>query len=105
MRKLLVWIVLMVGLSTPAWADALTFTWIPSAGATSYKLYQSADLGVTWTVVVTVGAPPAVVNVPTDKLYLFRVSAINTAGEAVQQSKGAWYNGLWDTAPRSMALQ
>lgn len=88
-----------------AYADAVTFNWSTVTGATSYKLYQSADLGVTWTVIVTTGTPPISLNVPADKLYLYRVSAINATGETIQTSHGTWYNGLWETAPKQLTNQ
>lgn len=100
MRKLMVTLALIFAFSSVAIADALTFGWLTVTGATSYKIYQSGDLGVTWTLIGTVPAPPATIVVPADKLYIFRVSAVNATQEVINTSRGAWYNGVWETTPR-----
>lgn len=104
MRKVFAFVVVLLA-SSIAYADAITFNWSRVANATSYKLYQSSDLGVTWVMIGTGLVPPVSFIVPADKLLLFRVSAVNSLGETINMSSGSWYNGLFDIAPKALTTQ
>lgn len=104
MKRALILLAVLL-LTVPAYADAVTFNWSKVANATSYKLYQSSDLGVTWVMIGTGLVPPVSILVPADKLLLFRVSAVNSLGETINMSSGSWYNGLFDLAPKQLTTQ
>jgi hypothetical protein len=102
-KFILVWALCMI--PNWLWAANLTLTWTPVTGATGYTLYQSSDGGVTWTKGPTAAAPPMAVQVPDDKLILFRLSATNATQETINYTKGAWYDGALNLAPTGLGLQ
>lgn len=80
-----------------AYADDVTLNWAGVDKAVGYKIYISGNLGETWGNGIDVGNVNVYVykDVPTDGLYLFRVSAYSDKGEAIRTEYGAWYNAEW----------
>lgn len=93
---LLLGIVLVLVLAWAAGAASITLQWDPSTGATGYHLFKSLDNGVTWVQIADVTGSPlpttAVIQAEDGKLVLYRVSAYNANGEAIQYTRGAWYD-------------
>lgn len=79
---------------TPSKAADVTLDWDAVPGATGYKIQMSTDMGVTWSAPVDAGTtkPYVYVNVPEDRLIMFRASAYNTAAEAINKYAGVWYD-------------
>lgn len=73
----------------------LKLSWDPSDGATGYRVQISTDLGKTWSEPNDAGDSVTLtwMGAPDTGLILFRVSAYNSQGEAVNYNKGAWYRG------------
>ena len=80
-----------------AQAADVTLSWDASTGATGYKLYKSLDIGKTWDTGVDVGNVTTFEykDVEETGLVLFRASAYNTQGEAINYWAGCWYNHKW----------
>ena len=97
MKKLSLAILLFFGTITSLNAADVTLQWDKSVDATSYKIYLSSDMGVTWDAGADVGdvLEHIVLGVSDSGLVLFKVSAINAHGESVNAWSGAWYNGDW----------
>lgn len=92
--------------STNASAATVGLKWDAVPGATSYSIYQSVDVGATWTKVLdTQSYPVTISNVPDTGLVLFRISAKNATQEQIRLEAGGWYNGSWSLAPRGLAVQ
>lgn len=85
-------------------AASITLSWQPSTGATSYRIYQSVDRGLTWTQVLETGTTSAVVVTPDTGLTLYRGSVLDETGESIRFEYGAWYNGDLLTAPPPTGL-
>ncbi len=88
-----------------AWADQVTLSWLPVTGAVSYKVFQSDDQGFTWTAVGTPAVNSLSLDVPGDKLILFRVSAVKDGLEGATTDKGAWYHGGWRLGPQQLTAR
>lgn len=105
MKKLMVFLMIATFLLLPVTAHAWTMamTWSAVPGATTYKVEQSADNGVTWTIVGGPLTTPGLVitNGTEPGLVLFRVSACNSNGCTVRSGDGLWHNEAW--APPAMA--
>ncbi len=98
MKKLLFWtlmaiLAVLVGYQAAQAAD-VTLRWDASAGATSYKVYQSLDNGLTWSIGVDVGnvVQTTITGVPETGLVMFLVSAIKGGVESLPVWRGAWYD-------------
>lgn len=86
-------------------AATVTLLWDPVTGATAYRIYRSADQGVTWVQAAEVADPTAqLLGEPDAGLLLYRASAVNSQGEAVRMEFGAWYNGTWLPIPPPAGL-
>lgn len=101
-RLLFVYMLMATG---PATADQVTLKWEPAGGATTYTIYMSADLGVTWTKAASSPLPSLVLTVDGTKLILFRVAAVNGIGESLPDYRGAWYNGAWNQQPNHLSVK
>ena len=107
MKKILLGCFILLGIASPAWAWTETYSWIATAGATSYKIEKSVDSGATWTLVSSpttptytyVGAEPA--------LVVFRISACNAVGCTIRAGDGFWHNEAWvpPAAPVNLQVQ
>ena len=86
-------------------AATVNLVWDPVTGATTYRIYSSADQGATWAQVIEVATPTAQVTAPDAGLILYRASAVNSQGEAVRMEFGAWYNGTWLPIPPPAGLR
>lgn len=86
-------------------ADQVTLKWDVVTGADTYKIYMSADLGVTWTLLTATSQPPYVAQVDGTKLLLFRVASVKGGGETASDWRGAWYNGTWNQQPSNLSVK
>jgi hypothetical protein len=91
-------ILIMLALLVPvmAFAGDVPLRWDPVVGAAGYKIYQSLDGGVTWSVGADVGnvTSTTVLSVSDTVLVMFKVSAYPTGGaESIRHWSGAWYDG------------
>ena len=91
MKKLLLILLLI---SSTAFAANVTLDWDAVDGATGYKIQMSTDLGANWSVPVDAGTtkPFVYVNVPEDKLVMFRIAAYNDAMDVYNYHAGVWYD-------------
>ena len=87
-------------------AAPLTVLWSPATGATSYRVEQSVDGGMTWTTIATVatdvcgdGTCDAAVVAPDTGRTLFRVVALNAAGAVVLDRLRTEYCGSCPVLP------
>lgn len=94
-------------------ADPITITWADQDDATSWVIYQSEDLGSSWTQYAEVdrpATPPAQiqfsVDAPSGHLVLYRVAAKNSQAEVIRTEAGVWYNSLWKlpAAPQQVGV-
>jgi len=87
-------------------ADVL-LKWDAAQYATGYKLYISADNGVTWDAGIDVGnvTQYTYLGVPDTGLQLFRVSAYNQYGETITAWAGSWFNGDWIPPTEALGLR
>ena len=85
--------------ATTCFAGDVSLRWDEAAGADTYDIQISSDLGTTWTVVPggndITGTTVTVQGVADTGLMLFRVKAQNTQGETIRTDAGVWYNGVW----------
>jgi hypothetical protein len=101
MNKIILIITFMfLAVSGKAFAGTETVTWDAVADATSYELYQSVDVGVTWT---TIASPTALVAcngtakcsatlaLPSTGYVLLRVASKNVVGTSVRFGSGLWH--------------
>lgn len=80
-----------------AYAIDVPLSWDAVSSADGYKVYQTDDIGVTWTMVADVTETnTTILNVPDTGLVLFRVSAYNSGCEVLRSWSGAWANKMWD---------
>jgi hypothetical protein len=99
MKKLI--ILAVIGMLWFPFVDAkavdITLKWDAVQGATGYKIYQSVNQGTAWTMVkdTLTAITSTVITAPDTGLILYRVSAYNAQGEAINTGAGAWYNGVW----------
>ena len=76
--------------------DAVTST----PAVTGYRIYQSIDDGITWTLNTPVGnVLTATITVPDTGLVILRIGAVNSAGESIRYTAGAWYKGNMAAPP------
>lgn len=89
-----------------AFASDLKLAWDPSDDAAGYKVQLSTDLGGTWSEPRDAGNSLTFtwIGAPDSGLILFRASAYNFSGEAVNYKKGAWYCGDWGAPVPASAL-
>jgi hypothetical protein len=77
--------------------------WHAVPGATGYKIWQSVNNGVSWTMVKDVSGGTVVTttltNVPDTGLVLFRFSAYSAQNETIRMDAGVWFNGTWKPLP------
>ena len=94
MKLLFFIIIFFLFVTAPAYAADVTLTWDASDGATSYKIYLSSDNGATWDAGTDVGNVTTFTypNVAEDGLILFKISAVNSTGEAISHWRGAWFD-------------
>jgi len=94
MKKIILVLVLVLGLSFTSYAANVSLEWLPEEGATGYRIYKSEDLGVTWDAGIDVEASTSIVyqDVREDAMVLFKVSAYNDSGESVAHWRGCWYD-------------
>lgn len=94
MKRLLIVLVIMF-MAFSVQAKDLDMEWDTSQGATGYKIYVSADNGVTWDAGLDVGNVTAYkyLNAPETGLLLFRVGAYNSQAVVIRHDSGAWYDG------------
>jgi hypothetical protein len=97
MRKALWLVVIFLLPSSVAFAADVPLQWDSTPGATSYVLQMSTTQGTSWgsDKTVTTGTTYTWLAVPDTGLVLFRAIAVNSQGQAIQTSSGAWYNGGW----------
>jgi hypothetical protein len=90
MRTILIFLLL----SASAMAADVRLDWDASTGATGYKISMSTDLGATWQTPVDAGMtkPFTYLNVPEDKMIIFKVAAYNTGTDEWNNYAGAWYD-------------
>lgn len=82
---------LMLWFWIPAQAADFTLKWDASPGATGYRIYQSVDMGATWTMIQEVGAVTEVaLTGQPDTLTLYRAGAFNSMGEAIYGTRRAY---------------
>jgi hypothetical protein len=69
-------------LTVSAMAADISLTWDPSPGATGYMIAMSTDMGATWQTPIDVKLvrPYAYLNVPEDKMLIFKAGAYNSTG-------------------------
>jgi hypothetical protein len=94
MKNLILSILFLLSLVSPAYAADVVLRWDPSAGATGYKIQKSIDAGATWQTPIDVGniTTYTYTNVEENALVLFRTSAYNAMGESMRTWSGAWYD-------------
>jgi opacity protein-like surface antigen len=99
MKMFLLTLLCLFCMGTVALAADVKLSWDPVDGATGYKIFQSLDVGQTWTQVadVTNGSTveTTLTGEPDSGLILYRASAYNENEEALRTEAGAWYNGDW----------
>ena len=109
MRKsLIISLIMMFVFAATTFCAEVSLKWDAVDGATGYNLYQSFDMGATWSTGADMGAQVAVtVTVMEAGLVLFKVSAYNANGETVTEWQGAWYNYQWRPldAPVGLGVQ
>lgn len=100
MKKLIVLLITLLCLFTalPAMAADCTLFWASQADATGFRVYRSVDMGVSWTMVQEVGnvTQVALTGQPDTGIVLYRIAAINVAGETIRRNAGQY---LWKDAP------
>lgn len=80
----------------------------PESDVVGYRVYQSTDIGLSWTLVADVNATTTTLsNVPDSGLILFRVSAYDGQSEAIRYDAGAWFNSDWQplSSPKSSGIE
>ncbi len=97
MKKIILFACLMVLIPVFCLAASVDLRWEAVPGATGYKVYQSINAGVSWTVAATLGnvLTATLTNVPDTGEVLFRFSAFNAQTETIRMNAGVWYNGSW----------
>jgi hypothetical protein len=91
--KKLVLILAMVLVPVVTFSADVPIAWNAVHGATGYNLYQSFDVGVTWTAPADMGNQiSATVVVVETGLVLFKIGAYNANGETITEWQGAWYD-------------
>jgi len=101
MKRLFLAAILIMAMATTTMAADVDLSWDASNDATGYKVYQSADLGATWSVGFDVGNVTTylMTGVADTGIILFRVSAYNANGEAVRYDAGVFYCGDCEPPP------
>jgi len=106
MRRVLITMMLLIGLTTACYAADLNLAWDASVNATGYKLQISTDMGATWGEIRDAGTALTYtwVGAPDTGMVLIRVGAYNAIGEAWNTTKGVFFNALWDTPAPAVGL-
>ncbi len=98
-RIVLLVLIAVIALASPVFAVDVTLKWESGDARTQgYKVYQSVDGMVTWTLVADVGNVTAytVTNIPVDKTVYFKTSAYMTVNgvqvETIRHWSGAWHD-------------
>lgn len=101
-----VFLSVFIFLTAPTFSADLNLAWDPSDGTTGYRVQISTDLEATWGETRDAGSNTTFTwtGAPDDKLILFRAIAYNAQGEAVNYTKGAWYNGTWNPPASAKGL-
>src|SRR5258708_6078475 len=74
-------------------ADTITLSWDGVPEATQYAVYQSLDGALTWAKVATIRNTAISIEVPGDRLVIFRIGAQISGAETPTLDKGSWYFG------------
>ena len=87
-------------------AADLSLSWDPADGATGYKVQISTTQGASWGETRDAGSQNTFTwtGAPDVGLILFRASAYNAQGEAINYTKGAWFNGAWNPPAQAGGL-
>ena len=84
-----------------------TLKWDTSAGAVGYRIYRSEDGGANWTELPRADyatTEETLSGEVEDKMIIYRVSAYNGQGDAINYNSGAWFNGLWSPPATPMGV-
>jgi hypothetical protein len=94
MKKIILCGLFIVMMTGSALAADVVLRWDAVTGATGYKIYQSTNLGSTWSTGTDVGnvTTRTVTGVIETGMVLFRISAYDANGEQVRTWSGAWYD-------------
>lgn len=114
MRKFILACIFVLCCSNYALAKDMGVEWNKAAGATSYKIEMSTDMGITWVEVApfthteyTEGSKElcgTTIPVPTGRIVMVRVGASNGFGDTWNTEAGIYFN-LKDPPPTGFSSQ